>query len=516
MDKPQDYKSIVTGRSSLSDWLNKNYNEFYEYLCEKYPNNHIKEALYMFYNGIDSVPLCKTCKKPVKFHGYYYGFSKYCCQKCAQVDEEVREKLKHTNIEKYGHDYLNKFSKKGKETKKRLYGDANYNNNEKSKQTCLERYGGDNPMKNKDIQEKSKQTCLERYGSPLYLTSDEYQSKRAECFEKSKRTMFERYGHEYPSQIPELKEKIKQTCLERYGVDYACMRKEAHNSRNANSLPNLKFRNLLEKYGIQYETEKYLNGKTFDFCCGNIMIEINPSPTHNINWNPFGGKLMDKNYHFEKTKLAKDNGYKIINIWDWDDQEKVVKSLCTREKIYARNCIIKLINTKELNIFLNNYHYQNTCKNQKIKLGLYYNEELVQVMTFGKPRYNKNYEYELIRLCTKFGYDVVGGASKLFKYFLDNYNPQSILSYCDNSKFDGKIYEILGFKLKSIGVPSRHWYNYKDSTHITDNLLRQRGFDQIFGVNFGKGISNEELMRSYGFIEIYDAWQSLWVYEINN
>ena len=145
----------------------------------------------MFYNGIDSVPLCKTCKKPVKFHGCTYGFSKYCCQKCAQVDGEVREKLKHTNIEKYGCDYYNKFSKKGKETKKRLYGDANYNNNEKSKQTCLERYGVDNPMKNKDIQEKSKQTCLERYGSPLYFTSDEYQSKRAECFKKSKRTLFE-------------------------------------------------------------------------------------------------------------------------------------------------------------------------------------------------------------------------------------------------------------------------------------------------------------------------------------
>ena len=47
------------------------------------------------------------------------------------------------------HDYYNKFLKKGKETKKRLYGDANYNNKEKSKQTCLERYGVDNPMKTK-------------------------------------------------------------------------------------------------------------------------------------------------------------------------------------------------------------------------------------------------------------------------------------------------------------------------------------------------------------------------------
>ena len=44
--------------------------------------------------------------------------------------------------------------------------------------------------------------------------------------------------------------------------------------------------------------------------------------------------------------------------------------------------------------------------------------ELIEVMTFGKPRYNKKYEWELLRLCTKFGYIVSGGANKLIKYFI--------------------------------------------------------------------------------------------------
>lgn len=133
-------------------------------------------------------------------------------------------------------------------------------------------------------------------------------------------------------------------------------------------------------------------------------------------------------------------------------------------------------------------------------------------MTFGKPRYNKNYEYELLRLCTKSTYSVVGGAEKLFKYFKVHYTPKSIVSYCDNSKFTGNIYYKLGFTLKSYGKPSKHWYNIKTHVHITDNLLRQRGYDQLFGTNYGKGTSNEQLMLDNGFVEIYDCGQSTFTY----
>jgi hypothetical protein len=48
--------------------------------------------------------------------------------------------------------------------------------------------------------------------------------------------------------------------------------------------------------------------------------------------------------------------------------------------------------------------------------------------------------------------------------------------------------------------------------HITDNLLRQRGFDQLFGTNFGKGTNNEQLMLDHKFIEIYDAGQATYVW----
>ena len=130
-------------------------------------------------------------------------------------------------------------------------------------------------------------------------------------------------------------------------------------------------------------------------------------------------------------------------------------------------------------------------------------------MTFGKPRYNKKYEYELIRFCSSD--KVVGGAEKLFKYFVNTYAPKSIISYCDLSKFTGKTYSKLGFTYLQTSI-GKHWYNTKTNQHITDNLLRQQGFDRLFKTNYGKGTSNEQLMLENGFVEIYDAGQATYIY----
>jgi hypothetical protein len=129
-------------------------------------------------------------------------------------------------------------------------------------------------------------------------------------------------------------------------------------------------------------------------------------------------------------------------------------------------------------------------------------------MTFGKPRYNKNFEYELLRLCSNSL--VIGGAEKLFKYFINTYKPTSIVSYCDTSKFTGDVYTKLGFLLKGKSHPSCHWYNGKK--HVTNNMLQKIGFDKIFDTDYGKGTSNNELMRQHKFVEIYDTGQATYIW----
>jgi hypothetical protein len=84
-------------------------------------------------------------------------------------------------------------------------------------------------------------------------------------------------------------------------------------------------------------------------------------------------------------------------------------------------------------------------------------DQVEEVISFGKPRYNKHYDLELLRLCSKTGLEVTGGASKLFKQFLKDYPDKSVLSYCDYAKFSGKVYTEIGMKL-SHTTPPACWF----------------------------------------------------------
>lgn len=331
-----------------------------------------------------------------------------------------------------------------------------------------------------------------------------------------RKTMIEKYGVTNSYAASNVKEKIKHIIQEKYGVDYACelpQAKEANKPYKISKI-NIEYSNYLKDNNIDNELE-YDN---FDIKIKNknIVLEINPTYTHNTtNRAKFGNfirELIEPDYHLNKTKKANKNGLLCIHIFDWDNINKIIYLLKDKSSIYARLCEIKEVSLKEANDFLNLYHLQSGLTKQEVCLGLYYNNELIEIMTFGKPRYNKNYEYELLRLCTHKDYTITGGTQKLFKYFIDNYKPTSIISYCDISKFSGDVYERLGFSLKSTSKPIKHWYNIKTEQHVTDNLLRQRGFDQLFGTNYGKGTSNEELMIEYGFVEVYDCGQSTYIW----
>lgn len=517
MNTPIDLSfTTKTGRMSIENYLAKNYPDFLFFLKNKYlDSNSINEKLYRYYNNIDKIPTCPVCGNNTRFISYSKGYAAHCSYKCTQNDNTVRKKLDTSNKEKYGENCYKLFNIKGKQTKKEKYNDENYNNSEKAKQTFLERYGVDNPMKNEEFLEQSKKTCLEKYGSEYYISSKEFLKNKHEYIEKAKNTCLQKYGVESPIQSSDIKEKLNTTCLQKYGVLWNCMRKEAHNSRNYKSRPNEFFANILKENNIQFCREFNLNKYVYDFKVENTLIEINPSATHNINFNPFSKrKITDINYHKDKLLNAKNNGYNCIFVFDWDDPYKIIDILSVdKEKISARKCVVKEIRKKELELFLNLYHLQNSCKGNSVRLGLYYNDELIQVMSFGKPRYNKNYSYELIRLCTKSNIIVIGGAEKLFSYFIKTYNPETIISYCDISKFSGNIYLKLGFNKQQNSKPSCHWVNLKTKQIVNNNLLLKLGFDKLFNTNYGKNTSNTQLMLEHGFVQVYDCGQDVYIWK---
>lgn len=409
---------------------------------------------------------------------------------------------------------------------------------EKAAQTCLEKFGVTSVLALPETYEKNKESVIAKYGSleafykyrgqalkdryakqpkkegawwnkdgsirqsilDEYGSLEEFQKAR---IAKTQATKSERYGDPYYTN----REKAVETCMERYGVPYVPLSVNPINAHGCkDSKPNSAFKKKLEEHSIEHTREFIIKQFKYDFKVNNNLIEINPSATHNINWSPYGDHVsrISKDYHYNKTKIARENDYRCIHVWDWDDEEKIINLLLPKEKLYARKCAIKEVSKEEASNFINKHHLQNYCKDE-IRIGLYYNDNLVSIMTFGKARYNKKYQHELLRYCSS--YNVIGGAEKLFNYFIKTYDPESIVSYCDWSKFDGHTYLKLGFKFKNYSI-GKHWYNMYTGQHVTNNLLLARGYDQLFGTNFGKGTSNEELMLKDGFVEIYDAGQA--------
>lgn len=352
---------------------------------------------------------------------------------------------------------------------------------------------------------KVKITSQEKYGTDHPMQSAIVQEHFHASMEK-------KYGHKHALQIDKFKEQVKATNLERYGTEYYCTTQECVDKQTEKSgiisQTNLRFAEHLKNAGIPYKMEKRIEGKSYDFelTGRNIVIEIDPSFTHSIIDTRFGG--VEKDYHLQKLKIANKHGYRCIHIWDWDDWYKIIPLLSNKKSIYARKCKVFKLYPKVANEFIECNHLQGTCRGQKVCFGLLYNDELVEVMTFGKPRYDKKYDAELLRLCSRSDVNVIGGASRLFKYAIQYMDPESVISYCDISKFNGEVYDKIGMKLVRQTPPQEIWSKGKD--YITANLLRQKGYDQLFKANYGKGTSNEQLMLDHGWLPVYDCGQAVY------
>ena len=111
------------------------------------------------------------------------------------------------------------------------------------------------------------------------------------------------------------------------------------------------------------------------------------------------------------------------------------------QRIFARKCVIRSVDHNSAVEFLNNNHMQGACQS-KYQYGLYYKNELVSIMTFGKSRFKS--EFELTRFCSKLNVTVVGGASRLFRHFLqDHSDVKEIVSFADRRMSIGNVYDKL-------------------------------------------------------------------------
>jgi len=126
--------------------------------------------------------------------------------------EEIQNKRKVTNLEKYGVEH----SLQSKDVR------------DKGKVTNLEKYGVEHALQSKEIRDKGKKTMIEKFKVEYAMQSDILQ-------EKMKETNLEKYGYEYTTIVPEFKEKMKETSLERYGYEYPMQNAEISEKQQKNS-----------------------------------------------------------------------------------------------------------------------------------------------------------------------------------------------------------------------------------------------------------------------------------------
>lgn len=493
-----DYQTLLRSlnyQSYRENVLSVKYTDLYNEILnfnKSHEGISFRQKVFNYMNNIIEIPKCKICNKNVNFYNNVYSI--YCSNKCQNSDADL----------------IKKSSAKRLDTMQSKYG-VNYtfdmqSTKDKIKKTLRDKYDTDHISKvesvKKNLSISKKRKVIEKYvndKSINLIKIDDNRVMTIKCDECN-----EEYEINYVTYLLRVRNKVKictkcnilnnykSSIVEKNILDFV-------SSYSDNIIPNYKISN--------YEIDIYLPNL-------GIGIEFN-----GLYWHSEIHK--EKNYHLFKTNLAKSKNISLFHIWedDWIYKQDIVKSMIlnkigkTPNRIFARKCEIREINDNILiRDFLDRNHIQGFI-GSKIKLGLYYNDELVSLMTFGSLRRSLGQQseegyYELLRFCNKLNTTVVGGASKLFKFFIKNYSYKEIISYSDLSRSIGGMYQGLGFKLSHDSDP-----NY----YYVINGLRVHRFnfrkDKLVKEGFDSSKTEIQIMNERGYYRIFDCGMQKWIYK---
>lgn len=192
-----------------------------------------------------------------------------------------------------------------------------------------------------------------------------------------------------------------------------------------------------------------------------------------IAYKNYGIAGVGMEYFCELSRKAEleENSFKCwVKDYEWQDDRKreVLKSYFlhaagkTRHSFYARDCEVREVGTAEGRAFesINCFYGK---RGASLSLGLYLKKEkhgveagtLIMIYTFGLNFFGKDNSIEILRVGTKRFCNVVGGASKLLKHFIHNYETLNV---------GGK------------KVPVEHLKFYSDYDHNIGNSMDELGF----------------------------------------
>lgn len=503
--------------------------------------SNIAQRIYIFKTN-EPIPLCNCGKfKKYKNNGKY---RESCGSKeCANLHRE------DTCVNIYGESNVSKvniFKEKIIKTSTERYGAPNPMQSDiiktKQKYAIIKKYGVDNISKLESIKKKKTETCMNNFGSLHPMQSSEVKIKSKEtCFLKYDNYWIQSKQYLDIKRIESLNKSIlisAEVCSINEDFSLNCKCSKDHNYTLTRHLLYWRERskNIIctecnpigscYSSGGQNEIYEYISS----IYNGNIIVnnrsifngkyeldlylpELNIAFEFNgIYWH--SELFKDKNYHLIKTMKCQEKNIQLIHIWedDWKSKQDIVKSVissklrCIKNKIFGRKTVIRDVSTKDSKKFLEQNHLQGFCISS-IRIGLFFDEELVSLMTLGKSRVGSGKsrdngsaeKLELLRFCSKINNTVVGGASKLFNHFKQNH-VESVYSYSDISRNTGRVYEELGFT-KVYSTQPNYYY-------VVDHARRHRfNFrkDVLIMEGYDPKKTEHEIMLDRGIYRIYDC-----------
>lgn len=471
--------------------------------------NRFVEKVWYYLNNVTGTVTCKKekCYNKKTFLGLLTGFSAYCSSKCSNSDSVVKNKKIQASLDKYG-------------------VENPYQSTEiikKIRATNLVRHGVDNPMHSSKIKNEMIARSLKKTGSRWALSN----GGSADVTKKAnnKAAFEEKYSDlqviEYSYEKFGICTFKKDTCGHTFQITkWQAYLRNMHNielctvCNPIGSFNSTKWQTELSDFLMTNNISFVERDRTvlcpfeLDFYLPehNIAIELDGLYWHSINFK-------EPKYHVDKTNSCESLGIQLIHIFEdeWIYRREIVLSRIlnlvnkNKRRIFARKCVVLEISSEVAKNFINNNHIQGNIPSSK-RYGLFFDTELVSVMTFGALRISlgsraKSGEYEMYRFCNKKEISVVGGASKLLKFFINSVKPKYILSYADRRWSTGKIYKTLGFKEITKTAPN-FWYVNGDTREHRFNYTRKKLLTK-YACDPTK--STDTLLMELGLIRIYDS-----------
>ena len=464
-------------------------------------------------------------------------------------NKELQEKAKQTLLERYGvenYAQTDEYKERHKQIMEERYGGIGFGSTELRKQiinTTKEKYGVEWAIQNEGIKEKARLAFRERYGVDNYMQSKDHLSETIKDPSKiDEYWAFKEDPVKYVNSHYAVKPGI-YTLAKDLGVSDTPIYdiliknncKDLIDRTKMSSIENEMYQFLRT---IVNEKDIILNDRTciapleLDFYLPkyNFAIECNPTTTHNSTRNDLGDDdPKPYNYHYNKSMKALEQGVFLMHIfgYDWEHKREIMKSMIrnilgkVNYRIYGRNTHVMEVNYQAAKRFLDENHRQGDVVS-KYRYGLITNDtnELVSLMTFGKTRLSMGREdsdtentFELIRFCNKLNTIVVGGASKLFKYFIEINKPDKIISFSDVAHTKGTLYEKLGFTKVSQSDPGYGWVKPYGEVFRSRVSCQKHNLIKMFDDVEEKDIqskSERQIMIEHGYVQVYDSGVIRW------